>query len=84
MPFAFVYYSTTEVALILGIFSIQVVIVSSLLNAVNVITTMFNMRVVGLKLFRVPLFCWSLLIACIVILVLGSVLAGGFDRVVFN
>lgn len=48
---------------------------SALLGAVNFIVTIFNMRMPGLGLHKMPLFCWSLLVASGLVLVVVPVLA---------
>ena len=58
------------------IFSLHLAGVSSIIGAINFISTILNIRSEGIKLERVTLFCWAVFVTAILLLLSLPVLAG--------
>lgn len=60
----------------LAVFSLHLSGVSSMLGAINIITTVVNMRCPGITIHRLPLFVWAILVQSVIIVLCIPVLAG--------
>jgi len=65
----------------LAIFALHLSGVSSMLGAMNFITTIFNMRGPGIRLHKLALFGWATLVTAVLLLLSLPVLAGGITMV---
>ena len=68
----------------LWIISLVILGISSLMGAINYITTIVNMRAPGMTYFRMPLVIWSLFITAILLLLALPVLTAALAMLLFD
>ena len=69
-------FMQTGMAFPFVIFAIHLMGISSVMGAINVVTTIFNMRAPGMGFFKLPLFVWTWLITAFLLIAAMPVLAG--------
>ncbi|HSH42125.1 MAG TPA: cytochrome c oxidase subunit I [Arenicellales bacterium] len=60
----------------MAIFAVHMMGVSSVLGAINIIVTVFNMRAPGMDFLKLPMFVWTWLITAFLLIAVMPVLAG--------
>nr|WP_297352969.1 cytochrome c oxidase subunit I [uncultured Caldimonas sp.] len=59
-----------------AIFALHLLGASSIMGSINIIVTILNMRAPGMKLMKMPMFCWGWLITAYLVIAVLPVLAG--------
>ncbi len=67
---------TVGKALPFAVFSVHLLGISSIMGAINIIATIFNMRAPAMKLMDMPLFVWTWLITAFLLIAVMPVFAG--------
>ena len=66
------------------ILAVHMMGISSIMGAVNVVVTIFNMRAPGMTLMKMPLFVWTWLVTAFLLIAVMPVLAGAVTMMLFD
>ena len=76
--------SIAQIGEMMWILSVLLLGTSSILGAINFTTTLFKMRMPGMALTDMPLFCWAMIATSVLILLSTPVLAGALILLSFD
>jgi cytochrome c oxidase subunit I len=68
----------------MSIFAIHIAGASSIMGAINIIVTIFNMRAPGMTLMKMPMFAWTWVITAFLLIAIMPVLAGAVTMLLFD
>ena len=68
----------------LTIFTIHILGISSILAAINIITTIINMRAPGMTMMKMPLFVWAWFFTALLLILVMPAFAGGVTMLLFD
>src|SRR5437870_8800641 len=77
-------YSGVDAGVNLWIISLLILGISSLMGAINYITTVINMRAPGMSWFRLPLVIWALFVTAVLLLLALPVLTAALAMLLFD
>ncbi len=66
------------------IFAVHLLGISSIVGALNIITTIANMRAPGMTMMKMPMFAWTWLVTAYLLLIVMPVLAGAMTMLLFD
>jgi len=66
------------------IFAIHMLGISSIMGAINIITTIWTMRAPGMTWLKLPMFVWTWLVTAFILLAIMPVLAGAVTMMLFD
>jgi cytochrome c oxidase subunit 1 len=65
----------------MAIFAVHIMDISSIMGAINIVTTILNLRAPGMTLMKMPMFCWTWLITAYLLIAVMPVLAGAVTMI---
>ncbi|MCA1994653.1 MAG: cytochrome c oxidase subunit I [Coleofasciculus sp. S288] len=76
--------TSSQVGEAIWIFSLLIVGTSSILGALNFLTTILKMRIPSMSIHQMPLFCWAMLATSLLVLIATPVLAAALILLSFD